>query len=73
MNQRFLKGSRDSLGVPLEPDEDLPVAKDWKGEALYEGDSVIEFDGDLIYDEPTEIAEYFRQFDRYELRKGVNC
>ncbi|MGF3113713.1 hypothetical protein [Facklamia sp. P9177] len=51
MNQRFLKGSRDSLGVPLEPDELLPIYYDWEGEAIYPGEEYYETpDGKVLAD-----------------------
>ena len=53
---------RDSLGVPLHPKE-LPhefIGYDWIGQEIYSDDmdEYIEFEGDLILDEPDEIRAY---------------
>ena len=49
---------RDSFGVPLEPEEPKPIAKDWWGEDLFEGDMVVAFGDDLVLYDKTDILEY---------------
>ena len=53
---------RDSLGVPLEPEE-LPhefIGYDWLGQDIYSDDMdvYIEYEGDYILDEPNNIRSY---------------
>lgn len=49
---------RDSLGVPLEPEEDkVSVLTDWQGETLYENDSVYMTEDGLVRVE--DIADYW--------------
>ena len=49
---------RDSFGVPLEPEDPKPIAKDWWGEDLFEGDRVVASGDDLVLYDKTEIFEY---------------
>lgn len=49
---------RDSFGVPLEPEDPKPIAKDWWGEDLFEGDMVVAFGDDLVLYDKIEIFEY---------------
>ena len=41
---KIIRGQRDSLGVPIEPDTKLPIMSDWQGEAIYEGDEYYQTD-----------------------------
>lgn len=43
----------------MSPVEDEVVAYDWKGNELFEGDSVYIVDSEYIRDEYEEIKEYF--------------
>ena len=49
---------RDSFGVPLEPEDPKPIAKDWWGEDLFEGDMVVVFGDDLVLYDTYDILEY---------------
>ena len=53
---------RDSLGVPLEPSElpNVHIGYDWLGQDIYSDDldDYIEYEGDLILDDPNEIRCY---------------
>ena len=53
---------RDSLGVPQEPSElpNVHVGYDWLGQAIYSDDldEYIEYEGNLILDDPNEIRCY---------------
>lgn len=33
----MIRGSRDSLGVPIEPDEEIPLGRDYYDDPIYEG------------------------------------
>lgn len=59
---------RDSLGVPMEPEEPKVIAKDYRGYELYEGDLVVNFDGDLVPFDATDVMDYiYLGLDRDEL------
>ena len=46
-----VRGSRDSLGVPIEPDEEIPLGRDYYDDPIYEGSYVyITPDGYLLED-----------------------
>ena len=46
-----VRGSRDSLGVPYEPDEEIPLGRDYYDDPIYEGSYVyITPDGYLLED-----------------------
>lgn len=53
---------RDSLGVPVEPEEELSVhiGYDWRNQAIYsdDNDEYIEYGDDLILDDPEDIRAY---------------
>lgn len=49
---------RDSFGVPLEPEDPKPIAKDWWGEDLFAGDMVVVFGDDLVLYDQYDILEY---------------
>lgn len=49
---------RDSFGVPLEPEDPKPIAKDWWGEDLFAGDQVVVFGDDLVSYDTYDILEY---------------
>lgn len=49
---RVIRGQRDSLGVPLDPDEVLPIYYDWQGEGIYPGDEYYDTpDGKVLIEE----------------------
>ncbi|MGX7077339.1 hypothetical protein [Globicatella sanguinis] len=58
----IIRGQRDSLGVPMEPDETeaLQIAEDWRGTPIMsdEADSYLEIDGEYILDDYLEITDY---------------
>ena len=63
---------RDSLGVPIEPDEELPMKYTWDNEPVYAGQQVIDFGGDLIIDETEKLAEYVRKHGDYVELISIN-
>lgn len=57
---------RDSLGVPLEPEEPRVVAIDWKGDPLYEGEEVrVTYAGELI--SVDDIANWLDDISKLEV------
>lgn len=54
--RKIIKGLRDSLGVPIEPDEERPIYYDWNGGPIYPGDEYYQTsDGKVL---ASEIADY---------------
>lgn len=42
------------------PEEPSPIAKDWRGEDLFENEDVVVFCDDYILDDSSELADYMR-------------
>lgn len=54
----MIRGSRDSLGVPYEPDEEIPLGRDYYDDPIYEGSYVyITPDGYLLEDSINQYIE----------------
>lgn len=65
--KKYIRGTRDSLGVPIEPDEELPLFDDYFDNPIHEGDLYFVIDNDIIIDEKDAIYDYIKQnFDRRE-------
>lgn len=61
---------RNSFGVPLEPEDPKPIAKDWWGEDLFAGDQVVVFGDDLVPYDTYDILEYVASnFERITLEE----
>lgn len=55
---KVILGSRDSLGVPIEPDEEIPLGRDYYDDPIYEGDYVyITPDGYLLEESISQYVE----------------
>ncbi|WP_124058429.1 hypothetical protein [Vaginisenegalia massiliensis] len=54
----IFRGQRDSLGVPIEPDEEMPVAEDWQGEPLFDGEECYQTEDGLV--KLTDIHDYMQ-------------
>ena len=49
--KKYIRGARDSLGVPIEPDEETPVEFDYLGDPIYEQEQYFIINDDIVLDD----------------------
>ena len=65
--KKYIRGTRDSLGVPIEPDEEIPVGYDYLGDPIYEQDQYFIINGDIVLDDMQEVYDYIKEnYDRFD-------
>ena len=65
--RKYIMGTRDSLGVPIEPDEEIPVGFDYLGDPIYEQQQYFIINDDIVLDDMREVYDYIKEnFDRRE-------
>ena len=53
--------------MQYEPDTPTPIAIDWEGKDLFDGDHVVDIDGVYVLDDTRELVNYLRNYPRYIL------
>ena len=65
--KKYIRGARDSLGVPIEPDEEIPVVFDYLGDPIYENEQYFIINDDIVLDDMQKVYEYIEEnYDRRE-------
>lgn len=65
--KKYIRGARDSLGVPIEPDEEMPVVFDYLGDPIYENEQYFIINDDIVLDDMQKVYEYIEEnYDRFD-------
>ena len=65
--RKYIRGTRDSLGVPIEPDEEMPVEFDYLGDPIYEQQQYFIINDDIVLDDMQKVYEYIKEnYDRID-------
>ena len=65
--KKYIRGARDSLGVPIEPDEEMPVIFDYLGGPIYENEQYFIINDDIVLDDMQKVYEYIEEnYDRID-------
>ena len=65
--KKYIRGARDSLGVPIEPDEEIPAVFDYLGDPIYENEQYFIINDDIVLDDMQKVYEYIEEnYDRRE-------
>lgn len=59
--KKYIRGARDSLGVPIEPDEEIPVAFDYLGDPIYEQEQYFIINDDIVLDDVQKVYDYIKE------------
>lgn len=63
--KKYIRGARDSLGVPIEPDEEMPVEFDYLGDPIYEQEQYFIINDDIVLDDIQKVYDYIEEnYDR---------
>ncbi|WP_034907333.1 YqaI family protein [Eremococcus coleocola] len=60
---------RDSLGVPLEPEEETPIGEDYYGDYIYDGDYIYNTPDGYVLESNVDRYIYENLGDSYQLFK----
>ena len=65
--RKYIMGMRDSLGVPIEPDEEMPVEFDYLGDPIYEQQQYFIINDDIVLDDMQKVYDYIQEnYDRID-------
>lgn len=65
--RKYIRGTRDSLGVPIEPDEEMPVEFDYLGDPIYEQEQYFIINDDIVLDDIQKVYDYIEEnYDRID-------
>lgn len=65
--RKYIRGTRDSLGVPIEPDEEMPVEFDYLGDPIYEQQQYFIINDDIVLDDMQKVYDYIQEnYDRID-------
>lgn len=65
--RKYIRGTRDSLGVPIEPDEEMPVEFDYLGDPIYEQQQYFIINDDIVLDDMEKVYDYIQEnYDRID-------
>lgn len=65
--KKYIRGTRDSLGVPIEPDEEMPVGFDYLGDPIYEQEQYFIINDDIVLDDMQKVYDYIKEnYDRID-------
>lgn len=65
--RKYIMGMRDSLGVPIEPDEEIPVEFDYLGDPIYEQQQYFIINDDIVLDDMQKVYDYIQEnYDRID-------
>lgn len=65
--KKYIRGTRDSLGVPIEPDEEMPVEFDYLGDPIYEQEQYFIINDDIVLDDIQKVYDYIEEnYDRID-------
>lgn len=65
--KKYIRGTRDSLGVPIEPDEEMPVEFDYLGDPIYEQEQYFIINDDIVLDDMQKVYDYIEEnYDRID-------
>lgn len=59
--KKYIRGVRDSLGVPIEPDEEMPVEFDYLGDPIYEQEQYFIINDDIVLDDIQKVYDYIEE------------
>lgn len=65
--KKYIRGARDSLGVPIEPDEEKPIKFDYLGDPIYKQEQYFIINDDIVLDDMQKVYDYIKEnYDRRE-------